>query len=242
MKTFVQNSLITLGLLLMGVLVGYALSQEFTGQFNPGVYTIPTVDGAARDVINLQHLLSDPNLSAEQIQRGLRQVAAVNKQGVTIEQDAIPGVNNSTTGVDVIDQQTLGNAEELVDSEGAAEVDDLAGLPDVPSKGYTVGNYTYAGFEPRSVNRNLTETDVAKAGKDWVYRYLLNNNINPNTDWAAAAAAALNAKYGVNVFYASDSVTLVYGDEYVHSAPNGYGLRSNQYDPNAQGEFFWGYQ
>ena len=110
------------------------------------------------------------------------------------------------------------------------------------SIGYSVGKYTYAGFEPSSIYRHLTETDPSVAAKDWVYRYLLNNAIDPNTNWAPAAAAALNAQFKTNVFQGTGK-TLVYGDEYVHSdVPNGYGLVRGQYDSKAQGEFYWGYK
>lgn len=105
---------------------------------------------------------------------------------------------------------------------------------------YSQGDYTYAGFEPTSLTRNMDTTDPAKGGKDWVYRYLRENNVQPTNDWAGGAAAALNQKHGTNVFRQIDGETLGWGDEYAHSAANGYGLKGGQYDPNAKGEFFWG--
>jgi hypothetical protein len=102
---------------------------------------------------------------------------------------------------------------------------------------------TLAGFSPQE-HTDLTLADLGipgKAEKYAVYSYLLNNKIQPTSDWAPAAAAALNKKYNTDVYHAIDGETLGYGTEYVHSAPNGYGLQAGQYNPNATGEFFWGY-
>jgi hypothetical protein len=102
---------------------------------------------------------------------------------------------------------------------------------------------TFAGFSPEN-HTDLTLADLgipAKAEKYAVYSYLLNNRIQPTSDWAPAAAAALNKKYNTDVYHAIDGETLGYGNEFVHSAPNGHGLLPGQYDPNATGEFFWGY-
>jgi hypothetical protein len=102
---------------------------------------------------------------------------------------------------------------------------------------------TFAGFSPQE-HTDLTLADLGipgKAEKYAVYSYLLTNRIQPTSDWAPAAAAALNKKYNTDVYHAIDGETLGYGTEYVHSAPNGYGLLAGQYNPNATGEFFWGY-
>lgn len=102
---------------------------------------------------------------------------------------------------------------------------------------------TFAGFSPEN-HTDLTLADLGipgKAEKYAVYSYLLNNRIQPTNDWAPAAAAALNKKYNTNVYEAIDGETLKYGNEFVHSAPNGHGLLPGQYNPNATGEFFWGW-
>jgi hypothetical protein len=102
---------------------------------------------------------------------------------------------------------------------------------------------TFAGWSPQE-HTDLSLADLGipgKAEKYAVYSYLLNNRIQPTSDWAPAAAAALNAKYNTDVYHAIDGETLGYGTEYVHSAPNGYGMHAGQYNPNATGEFFWGY-
>jgi hypothetical protein len=53
-------------------------------------------------------------------------------------------------------------------------------------------------------------------------------------------AAALNQKYNTTLFHAIDGESLGYGDEYIHSAPNGFGMVSGTYNPSATGEFLWG--
>lgn len=101
---------------------------------------------------------------------------------------------------------------------------------------------TFAGFSPQN-HRHLTLADLGipgKAEKYAVYHYLVTNKIQPTSDWAPAAAEALNTKYNTNVYRAIDGETLGYGYEYVHSAPNGYGMLRGTYNPNATGEFFWG--
>ncbi len=46
--------------------------------------------------------------------------------------------------------------------------------------------------------------------------------------------------YDTTVFKVIAGKTLGYGDEYVHSAPNGYGMAPGTFNPNATGEFCWG--
>lgn len=90
---------------------------------------------------------------------------------------------------------------------------------------------------------DLTSTDpasVSKNAKYLVYNYFLANKTEPTNDWAPGAAAALNAEYKTNIFHAIDGETLGYGDEYVHSAPNGYGMPAGTFNPSARGELFWG--
>lgn len=102
---------------------------------------------------------------------------------------------------------------------------------------------TFAGFSPQD-HTDLTLEDLGvpgKAEKYAVYNYLLSNQVQPTKDWAPAVAEALNQKYKTTVFKAIDGETLGYGNEYVHSAPNGYGMVSGTYNANATGEFFWGW-
>lgn len=101
---------------------------------------------------------------------------------------------------------------------------------------------TFAGFSPQN-HRDLTLADLGipgKAEKYAVYHYLVTNKIQPTSDWAPAAAEALNRKYNTTVYRAIDGETLGYGYEYVHSAPNGYGMLPGTFNPKATGEFFWG--
>lgn len=101
---------------------------------------------------------------------------------------------------------------------------------------------TFAGFSPQN-HTHLTLADLGipgKAEKYAVYHYLVTNKIQPTHDWAPGAAEALNRKYNTTVFRAIDGETLGYGYEYVHSAPNGYGMLPGTYNPHATGEFFWG--
>jgi hypothetical protein len=106
---------------------------------------------------------------------------------------------------------------------------------------------TLAGYSPQN-HTNLTAADLASTdpasvsqnAKYLVYNYFLANQTQPSTNWAPAAAAALNKQYNTNIFQAIDGETLGYGDEYVHSAPNGYGMQSGTYNPSATGELFWG--
>lgn len=101
---------------------------------------------------------------------------------------------------------------------------------------------TFAGFSPQN-HTDLTLADLGipgKAEKYAVYSYLLANKVQPTNDWAPRVADALNAKYNTTVFKVIDGETLGYGNEYIHSAPNGYGMLPGTYNPNATGEFCWG--
>jgi hypothetical protein len=139
--------------------------------------------------------------------------------------------------------------------QGAAQIVDLGapGTPgldepaDIPPSSWTDNNApygtTFAGFSPQNhTDLSLADLGVAgKAEKYAVYHYLLSNKIQPTDDWAPAAAEALNKKYNTTVYKAIDGETLGYGNEYVHSAWNGYGMAAGTYNPNATGEFFWGW-
>ena len=62
---------------------------------------------------------------------------------------------------------------------------------------------------------------------------------------AAAIASALNAEYGAaygnpNFFKAIDAETIMMPDgQYVHSAPNGYGMAQGTFNATNVGEVFW---
>lgn len=117
---------------------------------------------------------------------------------------------------------------------------------DFPPSMWTDDNAPYgvtlAGFSPQN-HRHLTLDDLGvpgRAEKYAVYHYLVTNRVQPTQDWAPAAAEALNRRYQTTVYHAIDGETLGFGSEYVHSAPNGYGMARGTYNPNATGEFFWG--
>lgn len=102
---------------------------------------------------------------------------------------------------------------------------------------------TYAGFSPQD-HRDLTLADLGipgKAEKYAAYSYMVANKIQPTGDWAQGVADALNAKYNTTAFKAIDGETLGFGNEYIHSAANGYGMAAGTYDRSATGEFFWGW-
>jgi hypothetical protein len=132
-------------------------------------------------------------------------------------------------------------------SNGTAKVSTsgTTGATDVVPSTWTDNNapygVTFAGFSPQN-HTNLTLADLANPmnAKYAAYNYLLSNQVVPNQTWAPAAADALNQKYGTTIFHAIDGETLGYGDEYIHSAPNGYGMSQGTYSPTATGEFLWG--
>ena len=62
---------------------------------------------------------------------------------------------------------------------------------------------------------------------------------SPCRSWAPAAAAALNQIVGSERFTAVTGVKLVFGDQSVHTAPNGKGMLPGTYNPTATGEFLW---
>jgi hypothetical protein len=121
-----------------------------------------------------------------------------------------------------------------------------AGAIDVLPSTWTDNNapygVTFAGFSPQN-HTDLTLADLGapgKAEKYAAYDYLLSNKIQPTSSWAPAVADALNQKYNTTVYHAIDGETLGFGDEYIHSASNGYGMARGTFNPTATGEFFWG--
>ncbi|MEQ1910962.1 MAG: EF-hand domain-containing protein [Vicinamibacterales bacterium] len=144
----------------------------------------------------------------------------------------------------VASQSGEGSARSLI---GTRALDATGDVSEADPSTWTSNNapygVTYAGFSPQD-HRDLTLADLGvpgKAEKYAVYSYMVANKIQPTSDWAPGVAAALNAKYNTTVFTAIDGETLGYGNEYVHSAPNGYGMAAGTYDRNASGEFFWGW-
>jgi hypothetical protein len=119
--------------------------------------------------------------------------------------------------------------------------------PDVLPSTWTDDNAPYgvtlAGWSPQN-HTDLTLADLADPmkAKYAVYNYLRSNRIMPDKTWATVAAEALNTKYNTTIFHAIDGETLGYGDEYVHTASNGWGLLPGQYNPSASGEFLWGWR
>jgi hypothetical protein len=98
---------------------------------------------------------------------------------------------------------------------------------------------TLAGFSPQDhQGANLRDQTNAKYV---VYAYLAANQIPPSKSWASAAVPVLSAAVPTVPWQAADGETLVYGDEYVHTAPNGYGMAPGTWNPDmAPLEFFWG--
>jgi len=100
---------------------------------------------------------------------------------------------------------------------------------------------TFAGFSPQNhTELSLADLKLAKNAKYAAYNYLLSNHISADQNWAPIAADILNKQTGSTIFEAIDGETLGFGDEFIHSAPNGYGMASGTYNPAAAGEFFWG--
>src|SRR5207248_1029916 len=98
-----------------------------------------------------------------------------------------------------------------------------------------------AGWSPQD-HTNLTRNDLAdpaKAGKYAVYNYLIANQVQATQTWAPAAAQALNHQYHTDVYQALDGETLVWGDEYCHTASLGHGV-VGPLEPGLKGEILWG--
>lgn len=94
------------------------------------------------------------------------------------------------------------------------------------------------GFSPQD-HQGANLRDPANA-KYIAYAYLVANKIAPTLTWAPAAAQCLAAQVPAVPWQAADTQTLIYGDEYIHTAPLGWGaadLRGRtDLDPN---EFIW---
>src|SRR5260221_562915 len=84
LKKLSRRSVIATGLLLLAGAVGFALHQEFSGEFTPGSYTVPTLARAQFEVNFLENLLRGSRYSPDEMQARLRMLAASNKQGVRV--------------------------------------------------------------------------------------------------------------------------------------------------------------
>jgi hypothetical protein len=105
---------------------------------------------------------------------------------------------------------------------------------------------TYAGFSPQD-HQGADLFDPMKA-KYALQQYMVENGaltrgVEGN---AAAIASGLNARYGAaygnpNFFKAVDAETILMPDgQYVHAAPNGYGMKAGTFNPLNMSEVFWG--
>lgn len=108
------------------------------------------------------------------------------------------------------------------------------GRVDVGDHGNFVNGIMFVGFSPQDHPNGGAGTPKYDA-----YYYLINHRVDPNDKtWAPAVAAALNKKYPCK-YWAQDGETLIYEDEYIHTAPPGHGAPGGAI-PGAKGEFIWG--
>lgn len=154
------------------------------------------------------------------------------------------GAGGTAAGVNgLLGAMAADNTDRSRPADPPDPVDDDAFHPSTWTDNNCPYGVTFAGWSPQD-HTYLTLADLGKPGKAEkyaVYHYLVTNRVQPTHDWAPAAAAALNAKYNTTVYRAIDGETLGYGNQYVHSAPNGYGMLPGTYNPQATGEFFWGW-
>lgn len=110
------------------------------------------------------------------------------------------------------------------------------------------GGVTYAGFSPQDhQGANLFDPMQAKYA---LQQYMVQNGALAGGAGGNAQqiADALNQMYGKaygndKFFTAQDAETILMPDgQYVHAAPNGYGMQKGTYNPDNQSEVFWGYQ
>jgi hypothetical protein len=186
----------------------------------------PSVDQLVKQLITKVDTNKDGQISTEEFGSFLTALI----EGAV----AVPSTRKSqATGA----EPSVGGEEEPLLDEGT----------EIHPSGWTDNNapygVTFAGWSPQN-HRDLTLEDLGvpgKAEKYAVYNHLLSNQVQPTSDWAPGVAEALNAKYNTTVYRAIDGETLGFGNEYVHSAPNGHGMARGTYNPNATGEFYWGW-
>ncbi len=177
--------------------------------------------------------------SADTLVQQLAQRIDSNNDGQISKAEFAGFLNNLIAGLSSQPQTTTAAASTDAGTAPSAAAD-------VPPSAWTDNNapfgVTFAGFSPQD-HTDLTLQDLGvpgKAEKYAAYDYLLSNKIQPTNDWAPAAADALNAQYNTTVYHAIDGETPGYGDEYIHSAANGYGMARGTFNPLSTGEFFWG--
>lgn len=105
------------------------------------------------------------------------------------------------------------------------------------------GGVTYAGFDPQN-HQGAALGDPMNA-KYALQQFLVDSGTDLSGN-AVQIASQLNAKYGAaygdpNFFTAIDGETIMMPDgQYVHAAPNGYGLGTGTFNPANSREVFWG--
>ncbi len=129
---------------------------------------------------------------------------------------------------------SVGPARADEDDAGSAPPAQAEGPANVGDHGNFVNGIMFVGFSPQDHPNGGAGTPKYDA-----YYFLINHRIDPNDKtWAPAVAAALNKKYPCK-YWAQDGETLIYEDEYIHTAPPGHGAPGGAI-PGAKGEFFWG--
>lgn len=183
----------------------------------------PSLDGLIKQLVDKVDVNSDGQISSNEFGSFLKSLLG-----------AVDGQSGEGGGASMLSRALDGST-------------DVGGAPEADPSTWTANNapygVTYAGFSPQD-HRDLTLADLGipgKAEKYAAYSYMVANQIQPTSDWAPGVADALNAKYNTTVFKAIDGETLGYGNEYIHSAPNGYGMAAGTYNRSATGEFFWGW-
>lgn len=93
------------------------------------------------------------------------------------------------------------------------------------------------GFSPQNhLGETPTVTTPKYAVSNTIQNLAQQQGFDP-LNFASTAADQLNKQFGTQQFQAKDGQTLLYGDEYVHTAPAGYGPGG---DPNGGEELVWG--
>lgn len=115
----------------------------------------------------------------------------------------------------------------------------------VGSQGTAYPDYAWGGSATNGMVLAGMPLGTEQTAKRAATAYLASGVVDPNNkNWASQAVAYLNATYPQygGGFYVIDGETLGMpgGNDYIHSAPVGYGIARGSYDPNARGEFYYG--